>query len=358
VRLLRAAPTLSARKEERMSLLESALPIPVTILTGYLGAGKTTLLNRILRGDHGLRVAVMVNDFGPINIDTELIIGVAGESVSLANGCICCTIRDDLLRATLHLMARPDPPEYILIEASGVSDPVAIAATFLLPELRRLIAVDGIITVVDTEQAYEQRHGSNGMVEEQICAADIVVMNKIDLVNDARRRQVRAWIEALVPRVRVIEASYGSAPLELLLGVGRYRLQLEPAAPHGAHEYEHDHDHGAAFSSWNYSTDEPLDLRATRTALKQLPPTIVRAKGVLYTADAPERRVIFHLVCRRIALTAGERWGDTPPRTHLVAIGAPGGIDAAALTARFDACRAAERPRNPLVAAWEWVRSE
>ena len=102
-------------------------PIPVTLIAGFLGAGKTTLLNRILKGEHGLRIAVLVNDFGTVNIDSELIVGVEGETVSLSNGCICCTIRDDLLNAALAVVARPEPPEYIVIEASGVSDPYSIA---------------------------------------------------------------------------------------------------------------------------------------------------------------------------------------------------------------------------------------
>jgi G3E family GTPase len=248
----------------------SHTPIPVTILTGFLGAGKTTLLNFILRSDHGLRVAVLVNDFGAINVDAELVVGVDGATISLANGCICCTIRDDLFQAAMQLLDRPAPPDYILVEASGISDPVSIALTFLLPEVREHLRLDSTITVVDAEQVFEQRKQVGGLIEEQVAAADLVVLNKIDLVGAARRAELRAWIGELVPRARVLEGSYGQVPLPLLLGVGRYRLALEPmGAQH--HDHQHAHDHGRAWTSWSYVSDQPLAYKAARALLTSLP---------------------------------------------------------------------------------------
>jgi len=117
-------------------------PVPVTILSGFLGAGKTTMVNHILHGDHGLKIAVLVNDFGAINIDAQLVVGVEGDAVNLSNGCICCTIRGDLLKETLKLLRREDPPEYLIVETSGVSDPVAVANTFLAPEVKSLARLD------------------------------------------------------------------------------------------------------------------------------------------------------------------------------------------------------------------------
>ncbi len=128
--------------------------VPFTILTGFLGAGKTTLLNRILSGDHGLRVGVLVNDFGSINIDAELVVGVDGNTMSLSNGCVCCQIRDDLIESVASLLERPETIEYILLEASGVADPAGLFVTFNDPNLRDRIRLDSVICVVDADQVF------------------------------------------------------------------------------------------------------------------------------------------------------------------------------------------------------------
>ncbi len=200
-----------------MSILS---PTPITLLTGFLGAGKTTLLNHVLRGTHGMRVAVLVNDFGAINIDAQLVVGVEEGAISLRNGCICCTIREDLLRTVFDVLQRPEPPEHILIECSGVSDPVAVATTFTRPMLRSLVRLDAIIAVVDAEQVREQPDYAE-LIEDQIAAADIVVINKVDLATSNLLQGLREWIRMLVPNARVLETTNGQVPVEVVLGAPR-----------------------------------------------------------------------------------------------------------------------------------------
>ena len=150
--------------------------IPLTILTGFLGAGKTTLLNRILNGNHGLKVAVLVNDFGSINIDAELIVGVESNVISLANGCVCCSIRDDLRQSVLDVLDRPEQPDYVVLEASGVADPAAIAMTFLDEEIRERIRLDSIICVVDAEQVFDAPEQAE-LKLRQVAFSDMLILN-------------------------------------------------------------------------------------------------------------------------------------------------------------------------------------
>jgi G3E family GTPase len=314
-------------------------PVPLTTLTGFLGAGKTTLLNRILNGDHGLRVGVLVNDFGSINIDSELVVGVESDVVSLANGCVCCSIRDDLVEAIKQTIERPERPEYLLLEASGVAEPSGIALTFTDDSsMRDLVRLDSITCVVDAEQVLAAPELMELKIW-QIAFADLLILNKVDLVTRERIDEIRAWLDERMHRYRLVETSQCNVPLEVLLGVGRFdpavldpvALDLESGAlgedvctdPSCDHDH-HGHDDSHGFVSWSFESDVPLSLEQLRKAASRLPASIYRAKGVVYAEEAPDRRAVLQVVGKRVDISLGGPWEARTPRTQIVAIGRRG----------------------------------
>ncbi len=201
-------------------MADSGKTVPITILTGFLGSGKTTLLNRILTGNHGLRVGVLVNDFGSINIDAELVVGVDDNMISLANGCVCCQIRDDLVASVAALLARPETVEYILLEASGVADPAGIFITFNDANLRDRIRLDGIICVVDADQvfAHPEYPPLMELKLRQVGFADMLILNKVGLAGPDQVEKVKAWLDHHFNRLRIVETDYCDVPYQNLIG--------------------------------------------------------------------------------------------------------------------------------------------
>jgi G3E family GTPase len=341
------------------------MKIPVIIITGFLGSGKTTLLNHLINSDHGLKIAVLVNDFGSINIDAELIVGVEGEdTINLANGCICCTIRDDLRQAALRICRREEQPDALIIETSGVSDPLGVAQTFLYTDLANYTAVDTILTLVDAAEFLDLPAENEVLAMDQVGTADIVVLNKTDLVDADGLATVRQAILEIVPDARIFETSYGEVPLSLLFGHGAFDpLRLEGRGVHDVHVHrgtdDHIHDdHGTVFHTWSYESERPFTLQAIQATIDRLPATIYRAKGILYLDDAPDRRCVLQVVGKRASITMEEGWGEQTPYNRIVLIGAADGLDETALTAVFEASLQENQAEpSPLTAAVNWVRS-
>jgi G3E family GTPase len=255
--------------------------VPLSIIGGFLGCGKTSLVNHVLQHSDGRRVAVLVNDFGSINIDAKLIVAVEGETISLANGCVCCTIRDDLLREVIKLLERDPPPDHIAIETSGVSRPVAVAETFLSPWVQGLVDVHNMISLIDADLTVDPDAGYSDLALDQITTADIVVINKTDLVTLPQLAQLRARIETIAPRARTWETTYGIVPLELIFDdhLSAAMNELRHRGSHNHAPTHHEHGPEGRFEAWSYHSDVPWSFKALEQAMTSLPRGIYRGQG-------------------------------------------------------------------------------
>jgi len=328
-------------------------PIPITVVTGFLGAGKTTLLNHILTAEHGRRIGVLVNDFGSINVDAELITDVSDEMISLANGCICCTIRMDLIQAVLQLADLPDRPEQIVIESSGVANPAGIVKSFLEPDIWGTVQLDGVITVVDAKQALDLPQEEGRLARAQVAGGDLILLNKVDLVDAETLARVRAWIDSIRPGIQVFDTIQSRLPMEILLGTGAMvpkQVAAGTDAELGVHVHEvstttsaqshdHDHEHELLFDTWTYTSDAPLQMAMMQQILKHLPSTVFRVKGFVYAIEEPESRMVVQLVGRRATVTPTRTWGTEQPQTRLVFISRHGTVNYPAIEKAMNSCR-------------------
>ena len=305
------------------------MPVPVLLVTGFLGAGKTTVVNHLLAHAGGRRIAAVVNDFGAINIDAELIAGASDGVVSLANGCICCSLEGDLLRTLASLLRRSPRPEAIVIETSGVADPADIVRNLMDPVIAKEAPLETVLCVVDATAPAEAL--DDALLRSQLRAADVVALSKKDLADAAGRGRMRQAVTAAKPAAVVVDALHGQVPSLLLFpdDPGRPPAPRDPGRRRPASD---------RFESLSWTSGQPVSLPRLQAAIGRLAPKLARAKGLFETVEQPGRQLLFQLAGGRATLAAAGVPPPGAPRTRIVFIAEIGVLSADEIGRVMEGC--------------------